>query len=84
MGAEAGEECEFLAARHHVDRVDLDDAHRVDGAAQMSLVDAAARSCPVESLAGEREMAGVGGADRCAGEGAGVQGTGFALLVVRR
>lgn len=66
--AEAGEQCEFLATGHHVDRVDLDDAHRVEGAAQMTLVDPSGGARPIESLGGERETAGLGCRD-CLGAG---------------
>ena len=44
MGAESGEEREFLAPDQHVDRVDLDKAHVVDGATQVAAVDAADRT----------------------------------------
>jgi len=43
-GAESGEEREFLAPDQHVDRVDLDKAHVVDGATQVAAVDAADRT----------------------------------------
>ena len=55
MGAESREEWEFLAPHQHVDRVDLDEPHVVDGATQVTAVDAAGRTRPRETLSAERE-----------------------------
>ena len=55
MRTESSEKGKFLTSNQHVDRVDLDEPHVVDGATQMAAVDAAGRTRPREPLSAERE-----------------------------
>jgi hypothetical protein len=55
MRAEPGEQRQLLAAHQHVDRVDLDEPHPVDDAAQVTPIDATGRARVGEPLRAERE-----------------------------
>ena len=55
MRTESSEKGEFLTSNQHVDRVDLDEPHVVDGATQVAAIDATGWPRPCETLSAERE-----------------------------
>ena len=57
MRSQPGEQWQLLAAYEDVDRVDLDDPHPVDDAAEMTAVDTTSGPRIVEPLRGERDAA---------------------------
>ena len=55
MRTESSEKGKFLTSNQHVDRVDLDEPHVVDGATQVAAIDATGWPRPCETLSAERE-----------------------------
>ena len=60
MGSEPREERQFLAAHQHVDRVDLDETHVVEGAPEVAAIDATGRPGSREALSAECETTRLG------------------------
>ena len=60
MGTETRKDRQFLAANQNVDRIDLDDAHRVDRGAQMPTIDSAGGTRAIEPLRCEGDASRLG------------------------